>query len=88
MAAEIEERTQYDWFNVAKIHENKGEFEKALEAYEEAIKLDESFAKAWYYKAKLLHQLGRMDEAKECAKKVLELEPKWEKHVREFLPEI
>ncbi|MCF2136699.1 MAG: tetratricopeptide repeat protein [Candidatus Thorarchaeota archaeon] len=88
MAAEIEERTQYDWFNVARVYEQKGEFDKALEAYEEAIALDAGFAKAWYYKAKLHHQLGQKAKAEECARKVLILAPKWEKHIREFLPDI
>ncbi len=87
MAAEIDERTQYDWFNEARIHELKKEFDKALAAYDEAIKIDPEFAKAWFYKAKLLQQMGQIDKAKECAKKVMELEPKWAKHLAEFLPD-
>ncbi|RLI59760.1 MAG: hypothetical protein DRO93_08025 [Candidatus Thorarchaeota archaeon] len=88
MTAEIEDRTQYDWFGVARVHERKGEFEEALRAYGEAVKIDPQFAKAWYYKAKLHHQLGQEAEARECAKKALEIKPDWEKHVKEFLPDL
>lgn len=85
MAAEIHDRTQYDWFSIGKTHETKGDYEKAINAYEEAIKLDPQLAKAWFYKAKLHHKLEQMDEAKECAQKVLELKPIWEKHLKRFM---
>jgi predicted TPR repeat methyltransferase len=85
MTAEIEDRTQYDWFSIGKMHENKGDYDKAVHAYEEALKLDPQLAKAWFYKAKLHHKLKQMEEAKECAKKVLELKPDWEKHIKKFM---
>lgn len=88
MAAEIDERTQYDWFSIGKMHETKKEYEKAIQAYEEAIKLDPKLAKAWYYKAKAHHALEQEDLARECAAKALELEPTWEKHIKKFIPDI
>jgi tetratricopeptide (TPR) repeat protein len=79
--------TEYDWFGEGKVLEAKGEFEKALKAYGEAIKLNPEFAKAWFYKAKLHAQLGQMDEALRCAKETMKLNPSWEKHIRKFLPD-
>ena len=88
MAAELDEMTQYDWFAHARSYETTGNYEKALEAYEESLKIDPNFAKAWFYKAKLHYKLGQMDLAKECAKRTLEITPEWEKHVKKYMPKI
>jgi tetratricopeptide (TPR) repeat protein len=88
MAAEIHERTQFDWFSIARIHETKGEEQQALKAYEESVKLDGNYAKAWFHKAKLHYKLGQKKEAKECVNKVLELEPDWEKYVKKHMPDL
>ncbi len=88
MAAAPDEMTQYDWFGQARIHEIVDEYDLALLAYEKALDIDPAFAKAWFYKAKLHHQLGQEAEALECGRKVIELKPDWESHVRKFLPEL
>lgn len=88
MAADIDERTQFDWFSVARIHETKGEYIEALEAYDESIKIDGDYAKAWFYKAKLHYKLDQKKEAKDCIKRVLELKPEWEKYVKRDLPNL
>lgn len=88
MAAEIDERTQYDWFSVGKMHETRNEYKEAIQAYEEAIKLDPKFAKAWFYKSRAHHALKQKKEARECAVKALQLEPTWEKHIKKFIPDI
>ncbi|MBD3157251.1 MAG: tetratricopeptide repeat protein [Candidatus Lokiarchaeota archaeon] len=88
MAAEREDFTEYDYYSEAKVLEEKGEDEKALEAYQKAVELDPEYAEAWFYKAKLHHKLGQKKEAIECAKKALEIEPDWEDHVQEFLPDL
>ncbi|MGQ4912299.1 MAG: tetratricopeptide repeat protein [Candidatus Thorarchaeota archaeon] len=88
MAAEIHERTQYDWFAEAKVLENQGEFEQALEAYAESLKIDPEFAKSWFYKAKLHYQLGQMDLAKDCVKRTLELAPEWKHYVDKYMPDL
>ncbi len=88
MAAEIHERTQYDWFSIARIHETKGEDEEALRAYEQSIMLDNKYAKAWFYKAKIHYKLGQMKEAKECVNKTLELKPGWKKYVMKYMPDL
>jgi tetratricopeptide (TPR) repeat protein len=88
MSAEIHERTQYDWFSIARIHETKGEYEDALKAYEQSIMLDNEYAKAWFYKSKVHYRLGQMKEARECVKKALELEPDWKKFVMKYMPKL
>lgn len=88
MAAELDEMTQYDWFSQARIHEATGKDEKALEAYEESLKIDPKFAKAWFYKARLHYKLGQKDLAKECVKRTLDIMPDWESHVKKYMPDL
>ncbi len=88
MAAELDEMTQYDWFAHARSYETKGEEKKAIEAYEESLKIDRKYAKAWFYKAKLHYKLGQKKLAKECIKHTLELKPDWEKHVKKYMPDL
>ena len=88
MAAELDEMTQYDWFARAKVYETTGDTKKALEAYEESLKIDPNFAKAWFYKGKLHYKLGQIDEAKECAERTIAIIPEWEKHVKKYMPDL
>jgi tetratricopeptide (TPR) repeat protein len=49
-------------------------FEKALECYDKAIKLNPDYdANIWYNKGVALETLGRIDESKECFKKAEQL---------------
>jgi tetratricopeptide (TPR) repeat protein len=82
MAAAPEDMTQYDWFSQGRIYETTGDDQKAIEAYEESIRIDPEFAKAWFFKAKLHFKLGQVELARDCARRVIELEPKWEKYVK------
>jgi tetratricopeptide (TPR) repeat protein len=88
MSANPEDMTQYDWFSQARIQETMGNDEKALEAYEESIKLDAHYAKAWFYKAKLHYKLKQMEQARDCVKHVLELEPAWKSYVEKYMPHL
>jgi tetratricopeptide (TPR) repeat protein len=88
MAAELDEMTQYDWFANARMQETLGETKKAIEAYEEALKIDPQFAKAWFYLAKLHYKLGHKEKAKECAKRTIEIVPAWESHVKKYMPKL
>jgi len=88
MSADPENMTQYDWFSQARIYETMGNDEKALEAYEESVKIDPHYAKAWFYKAKLHYKLKQMDFARDCVNHVLELEPDWESYIKKYLPQL
>jgi tetratricopeptide (TPR) repeat protein len=88
MSIPYESYTEFDWFAEAKSFESKREFDKALMAYDEAIKIDPEFAKAWFYKAILLYKLGKMDKALECAKRAAELKPEWKKHITKDMPNL
>ena len=86
MAAGLDEMTQYDWFSHARVYETTGEDNKALEAYEESLKIDPTYAKAWFYKAKLHYKLGQKDQARECVKRTLDIKPEWDSHVKKYMP--
>ena len=88
MAAELDQMTQYDWFSHARVYETTGETQKAIEAYEESLKLDPTYAKAWFYKGKLHYKLGQKDQAKECVERTLEIKPEWKSHVEKYMPDL
>jgi tetratricopeptide (TPR) repeat protein len=60
---------------------NKGDYQKALDSIDQALKLKADFTEAMIIKGILLSKLGRADEAKQCTEKVLEIknEPEKEK---------
>ena len=86
MSVTKEDFTEYDWFGEARIRETSGDLEGALIAFEEALKLNPSFAKAWYYKAELHYKLGQIDKAKECARKAVEFKPTWKSYFEKNMP--
>jgi len=88
MSAAPEEMTEYDHFAAARGYESTCELDDAMKAYEEAIALNPNFAKAWYYKALLHYKEKEFEQATACAKKVMELKPVWEKHVKKYMPDL
>ena len=60
----------------AELYERKGEAERALNAYERAVKLDAQDARRRFRYAKLLLQLNRKKEAAEQMRAALKLDPK------------
>ncbi len=60
----------------AELYEREGEAERALNAYERAVKLDAKDARRRFRYAKLLLQLNRKEEAAEQMKAALKLDPK------------
>ncbi len=87
MTAEIDEMTEFDWFAEGKKLEASGDYEGAIKAYDESIKLRPDLAKSWFYKAVLHYKLGQNEKATECAKKAIELKPSWEKLLKKDYPE-
>ena len=63
------------WFDLGLLNLNSNDFYKALEAFDEAIKLNDSYKNAWLYKGFSLLQLSRYNESLRCYKKVIELDP-------------
>ncbi|MGY5875171.1 MAG: tetratricopeptide repeat protein [Candidatus Thorarchaeota archaeon] len=88
MSVGYEDYTAFDWFAEAKSFEKSQEYDKALMAYDEALKLNPEMAKGWFYKAAMHYKLGQKDKAAECAKKAVELKPSWEKHVKRDMPDL
>lgn len=54
---------QYGWFNLGVSYTRNGLFEKALDAYDYALAINDEFAPAIFNKANLLSTLNRVDEA-------------------------
>ncbi|MBU7029400.1 MAG: tetratricopeptide repeat protein [Theionarchaea archaeon] len=55
--------------------EKKGDFDEAIESYEEAIKLNPKNEQAWVYKGIALDNVGRYEEALDCFERAIELNP-------------
>jgi Flp pilus assembly protein TadD len=55
---------------------NKGDYEEALNSFDQALKLKPDFTNALIAKGVIYAKLGRNDEAKLCAEKALETKTK------------
>ncbi len=55
----------------------RGELEKAIEFYEQAIKVRPEFPEAEFQRGSALASLGRLDEAEEALKKAITLKKNW-----------
>ncbi len=54
---------------------NSGNFKKAIEYYDNALKMKPNYDLAWIMKGSVLKSMKRMEEAAECFKKALEVNP-------------
>lgn len=64
-------------FNLGQDAHEKGDYKKAIELYEEALRLLPDFPEAEYQRAAALIELGKLDDAETGLRKVLELRPDW-----------
>ncbi len=63
------------WFNRGFILDYQGRYDEAINAYDEAIKLDPNYAKAWNSKGTILGKQGKFDEAIKCFDEAIRLDP-------------
>jgi tetratricopeptide (TPR) repeat protein len=68
-------RTATDWADEGKRLGNLGRHEEALAAFDQAVALDPSYARAHYNRGHALHNLGRHEEALAAADRAIALDP-------------
>lgn len=66
---------QYSAFNLAKLYETKGDSERALTMYEQAVKFEPAYGIAWYRMGLILETLHRGDEARKAYGKAVASTP-------------
>jgi len=59
----VNESDPVEWNNKGVALYNEGKYDEAIQAYDEAIRLDPEMAMAWYNKGNALYVLGKYDEA-------------------------
>ena len=57
------QQTAEDWFDKGYALDDHGKYDEAIEAYDEAIRLDPNVAPAWYNKGLALDELALYEEA-------------------------
>ncbi|HHP7230238.1 MAG TPA: tetratricopeptide repeat protein [Xenococcaceae cyanobacterium] len=62
---------RFIWFNRGKLLAKVGKLEAALECFDRAIALKETYYEAWCEKGCVLEQLGRITEGEICFNKSL-----------------
>lgn len=68
-------RTKEEWLDEGKQFRNLNHFEEALSAYEQAIRLDPTFAASWKGKGWTLYHLNRYDDALAAFEQAIYLNP-------------
>lgn len=63
------------YYNLGFLYEKKGETERALEQYREAVRLESRYGLAYYHIGQMLEILRRADEAKEAYGRAIEYTP-------------
>ncbi len=63
------------WLNKGVALDDLGKYDEAIEAYDEAIRLNPNYAKAWFNKGLSLDDLGKYDEAAKAYDEAIRLDP-------------
>ncbi len=77
-AAEETPRNQVSpagWFDAGTAFAQKGEYDQAIAAYNNALKADPLYASAYFYRAQIWEEKGNIDKAIDDYSKVIELNP-------------
>ena len=81
----FEDNSAEDWFNRGQELQRNDSHEEALQAFDKAIEINQSYAFAWGGKGYVLYNMGRYDDAIAAWDRAIELEPdefysgsKWE----------
>jgi len=77
--------TRYGYYKKAREYEANGQYEEALDAYDKAIEMSETYAHAWFYKSRLLYRMEKYGECIGCAEKARQLEPTWSDHITKMI---
>ncbi len=66
-----------EWFEKGAALADKGQYDKAIKAYDRAIVIDPNFAWPWNNKGVALYNKGKYDEAIKAYDKAIEIDPKY-----------
>ena len=69
------QQTAKDWNNKGIAFGQQGKYDEAIQAYDEAIRLDPNDANAWHNKGFALNNQGKYDEAIKCFDEAIRLNP-------------
>src|SRR5260370_398700 len=72
----VSPKSQKDWLKEGHAFRDRKQYQKAIEAYEEAIRLDPKDALAYHNKGNALNNLGRYEKALEAYEEAIKLDPK------------
>ncbi|MHA2024640.1 MAG: tetratricopeptide repeat protein [Candidatus Thorarchaeota archaeon] len=77
--------TRYEYYRTAKSLEANDRYDEALEAYDKAIEMSDSYAHALLHKSRLLYKMEKYGECIGCAEKARQLEPTWTNYITEMI---
>ena len=81
------DKSYRSWFSIGQDLEKHGSHEKALVAYETAVRLKPSFTRGWFHKFMTHHELNQIEEAIHCANIVVTQEPTWIEYILKVIPD-
>jgi tetratricopeptide (TPR) repeat protein len=71
----VEQTGVESWLNQGIALGDKGKYEEAIQAFDEAIRINPQYEAAWYLKGAALHQQARYDEAIGAIDRAIEINP-------------
>jgi tetratricopeptide (TPR) repeat protein len=78
------EQTAVIWFDKGNSLSAQGRLEEAIKCYEEATRIEPSYAESWYRKAVALQELGRFEDALQSYDEVIRIDPSFKSALEEI----